>query len=175
VIEPVDLKPFLRSAPTVMLLDWNQREPPTGAEIAALRLALDHIKLAVHFALVHDEGNAAPEQALERADRPNSPRRPLFLTASQIAAIVIGLSEFCSSSKRIRRSLNARNDLCARDIAISSDAVVRTPFTPTTAAWAEITAVLSYLRNSAYPFERVGKDKRKWGGGHPAAAWRWTP
>jgi hypothetical protein len=40
---------------------------------------------------------------------------------------------------------------------------------------AEITAVLSYLRNSAYPFERVGKDKRKWGGGHPAAAWRWTP
>jgi hypothetical protein len=63
----------------------------------------------------------------------------------------------------------------ARDIAISSDAVVRTPFTPTTAAWAEITAVLSYLRNSAYPFERVGKDKWKWGGGHLAAAWRWTP
>jgi hypothetical protein len=115
VIEPVDLKPFLRSAPTVMLLDWNQREPPTGAEIAALRLALDHIKLAVHFALVHDEGNAAPEQALERADRPNSPRRPLFLTASQIAAIVIGLSEFCSSSKknpaqleRAQRSLRPR-------------------------------------------------------------------
>ena len=40
---------------------------------------------------------------------------------------------------------------------------------------AEITAVLSYLRNSAYPFERVGQDKWKWGVGHPAAAWRWTP
>jgi hypothetical protein len=38
---------------------------------------------------------------------------------------------------------------------------------------AEITAVLSYLRN--YPFERVGKDTWKWGVGHPAAAWRWTP
>jgi hypothetical protein len=37
VIEPVDLKPFLRSAPTVMLLDWNDRTPPTEAEIAALR------------------------------------------------------------------------------------------------------------------------------------------
>jgi hypothetical protein len=69
MIEPVDLKPFLRSAPTVMLLDWNQREPPAGAEIAALRPALDHIKLAVHFALVHDEGNAAPEQAFERIGR----------------------------------------------------------------------------------------------------------
>jgi hypothetical protein len=69
VIEPVDLKPFLRSAPTVMLLDWNDRTPPTEAEVAELRPALDHIKLAVHFALVHDEGNAAPEQAFERIGR----------------------------------------------------------------------------------------------------------
>jgi hypothetical protein len=45
VIEPVDLKPFLRSAPTVMLLDWNDRTPPTEAEIATLRPALDHINL----------------------------------------------------------------------------------------------------------------------------------
>ena len=40
---------------------------------------------------------------------------------------------------------------------------------------AEITAVPTSLRNSAYPFERVGKDKWKWGGLHAAAAWRWTP
>ena len=74
VIEPVDLKPFLRSAPTVMLLDWNDRTPPTEAEIAALRPALDHIKLAVHFALVHDEGNAAPEGS-PGAYRPRGGRR----------------------------------------------------------------------------------------------------
>jgi hypothetical protein len=30
-----------------------------------LRAALDHAKLGVHFALVHDGGNAAPKQAFE--------------------------------------------------------------------------------------------------------------
>jgi hypothetical protein len=37
---------------------------------------------------------------------------------------------------------------------------------------AEINSLLTYLRNNAYPFERVGKNKWKWGVGLAAAAWR---
>ena len=40
---------------------------------------------------------------------------------------------------------------------------------------AEIDALLNYLSNYAYPFERVGKNSWKWGVGRPAAAWRWEP
>src|SRR5690349_20790827 len=41
------------------------------------------------------------------------------------------------------------------------------------ASLAEIDALLNYLSNYAYPFERVGKNSWKWGVGHPAAARRW--
>jgi hypothetical protein len=44
-----------------------------------------------------------------------------------------------------------------------------------TASLAEIDALLNYLSNYAYPFERVGKNSWKWGVGHPAAASRWAP
>src|SRR5271166_1073012 len=66
MIDRVDLKPFVRDAPMLALLDWNRSTPPAAPDILALRPALDHAKLGVHFALVHDEGNAAPEQAFER-------------------------------------------------------------------------------------------------------------
>src|SRR5437879_5923977 len=65
MLERIDLKPFLRSVPTLVLLDWNQRMLPTGEEIAALRPALDHVNLGIQPALVHDDGNAVPEQAFE--------------------------------------------------------------------------------------------------------------
>ena len=42
-----------------MLLDWNDRTPPTEAEIAALRPALDHIKLAVANAFCADDRRVA--------------------------------------------------------------------------------------------------------------------
>jgi hypothetical protein len=66
MIEWTDLKPFLRGAPIVALLDWNRPTLPAAADTLALRPALDHAKLGVHFALVHDDGNAAPEHAFER-------------------------------------------------------------------------------------------------------------
>jgi hypothetical protein len=44
-----------------------------------------------------------------------------------------------------------------------------------TGSLAEIDALLNYLSNYAYPFERLGKNSWKWGVGHPAAARRWEP
>jgi hypothetical protein len=56
---------------------------------------------------------------------------PFSLTCCQIAAIVIGPSAFCSSSRRIRRNAKTRNDRSA----MSRDAIVRMPFPTSSAPW----------------------------------------
>jgi hypothetical protein len=174
MIDRVDLKPFVRGAPIVALLDWNRLTPPDAADTFALRPALDHGKLGVHFALTHDDGNAAPEQAFEHIGHSADVTGKGVRTIASLEMVV-------QRAERSLRVFALRRSLL--ELLQNTDGPMTTTAIwnyvrenggeSSTASLAETDALLNYLSNYAYPLKRVGKNSWKWGVGRPAAAWRW--
>jgi hypothetical protein len=170
------LKPFVRRAPIVTLLDWNRPTPPAPADIPALRPALDHAKLGVHFALTHDDDNAVPEQAFERIGHSAEVTGKGVRTIASLD-MVVRRAERSLRVFTLRRILLEllQNTDGPMTIAAIWNYVRENGGESSTASQTEIDALLNYLSRYAYPFERVGKNSWKWGVGRPAAAWRWEP
>ena len=174
MIDRIDLKPFVGGTPIVALLDWNRPTLPDAADTLALRPALDHAKLGVHFALTHDDGNAAPEQAFERIGHSAVDVGKGIRTIASLD-MVVRRAERSLRVFALRRFLlellqNADGEMTIEAIwnYVRENAGESSAASP-----AEIDSLLNYLSNYAYPFERVGKNSWKWGVGHPAAARRW--
>jgi hypothetical protein len=176
MIDRVDLKPFVRGAPIVALLDWNRPTPPDAADTLALRPALDHAKLGVHFALTHDDGNAAPEQAFAHIGHSADVTGKGIRTTACLD-MVVRRAERSLRVFTLRRILLELLQNADGPITIAAiwNYVKENVGESSTASLAEIDALLNYLSRYAYPFERVGKNSWKWGVGRPAAAWRWEP
>jgi len=156
------------------LLDWSRPAPPDAADSLALRPALDHAKLGVHFALTHDDGNVAPQQAFERIGHNTE-------DAGKGVRTIASLDMVVRRAERLLRVFALRRILLQllqnADRAMTIDAiwnyVKENRGERSAASLAEIDALLNHLRSYAYPLERVGKDSWKWGIGRPAAARRW--
>jgi hypothetical protein len=176
MIDRIDVKPFVRDAPIVALLDWNRPTAPAPADILALRPALDHAKLGVHFALTHDDGNAAPEQAFEHIGHSAEVTGKGIRTIASLD-MVVWRAERSLRVFTLRRILLEllQNTDGPMTIAAIWNYVRENGGESSTASLAEIDALLNHLSRYAYPFERVGKNSWKWGVGRPAAAWRWEP
>jgi hypothetical protein len=149
---------------------------PDTADTLALRPALDHAKLGVHFALTHDDGNAAPEQAFAHIGHSAEVTGKGVRTIASLD-MVVRRAERSLRVFTLRRILlellqNADGPMT---IAAIWNYVKENGGESSTASLAEIDALLNYLSRYAYPFERVGKNSWKWGVGHPAAARRWEP
>jgi hypothetical protein len=177
MISRLDFRPHFTGAPIMTLLEWDRGMAPRGEEMASLRAALDHDKRCVHFAVVHDAVNAAPESAFERIGH---------------AAIVVekGLRRTASLDMAIAQARESLRLVALRRILVD---VLEKSGTPLTLAaicaaveerggrpgsanpLAEIDSLLRYLHANAYPFERVGKNAWKWGTASSGAGWRWTP
>jgi hypothetical protein len=174
MIDHVDLKPFVRGVPIVALLDWNRPTPADPADILALRPALDHAKLGVHFALVHDDGNAATEQAFERVGHSaDITGKGLRTTAS--LDMVVRRAERSLRIFTLRRILLELLQNADEPMTITAirNHVRENSGESQAASLTEIDTLLNFLSNYAHPFERVGKNSWKWGVGHRAAAKRW--
>jgi len=164
MIDRVDLKPFVRGAPIVALLDWNRPTPPDAADTLAVRPALDHAKLGVHFALTHDEGNAAPEQAFERIGHSADVTGKGVRTTASLDMVVLraerSLRIFALRRILLELLQNADGPMT---IAAICKQVREKSGENSAASLAEVDGLLNYLCNNAYPFERVGKNSWKWG------------
>ena len=175
MIDRVDLKPFVRGAPIVALLDWNRQTPPDAADTLAVGPALDP-SFGVHFALTHDEGNAAPEQAFERIGHSAEVTGKGIRTTASLDMVVLraerSLRIFALRRILLELLQNADGPMT---IAAICKQIREKGGENSAASLAEVDGLLNHLRNNAYPFERVGKNSWKWGIGHPAAAWRWAP
>jgi hypothetical protein len=177
MISRLDYRPYFAGAPIVALLDWNRETAPRGEEVASVRAALDHDKRCVHFALVHDAANAAPESALERIGHATIlAERGLRRTVSLDMAIAqarVSLRLF--ALRRILVDVLEKSGTPLTLAAICAAVEERGGRAGTADPLAEIEALLRYLHANAYPFERVGKNAWKWGTASSGAAWRWTP
>ena len=168
MIDRVDLKPFVRDAPIVALLDWNRQTPPDAADTLAVGPALDP-SFGVHFALTHDEGNAAPEQAFERIGHSADVTGKGVRTTASLGMVVLraerSLRIFALRRILLELLQNADGPMT---IAAIWKQVREKGGENSAASLAEVDGLLNHLRNNAYPFERVGKDSWKWG----AKLWR---